>query len=182
MKRIVLLLVFIAVAGFPLCGGDMERKNSIGFQVSIPVTLLYAGEFDPGVYGLSVSAGWRRTLVQRRSYHVFMYTGIDASTAPVGSVVKIPFGFGIAVSLDPSGRLRYSALVYGAPGIALFRPAPLFHLEAGHLSTFSVVFPSGWLVEAGTGISWDINPVYSSTVAEYSRLSVPVVVGMGYAF
>jgi hypothetical protein len=174
MRRLFASIVCMSALAVS-AGADAAPRFGIDFSVSPQVGLAYAGSFDPGLSGvaLGVTPFFRPGLLR-------VEAGIEAGSSPLGWQVLAPIRAGVGFELAP---FTIEVLAEAAPGLALFRPAPLFAIGTGALARATWNAGPRFGVSASAGVRWTGCPAYVGyTGTPYSVLDIPLSVGVRWAF
>ena len=70
-----------------------------------------------------------------------------------------------------------------APGLALFRPAPLFLFAVGALGRLTWSMGPRFGITGSAGIRWTLCPAYAGyTGTDYSSIDIPLALGVRWTF
>jgi len=174
MKRLLASLA-CAAAVTAAAGASPAPRWGLDLSVSPQVGLAYAGNFDAGFSGLALAVGgfFQSDLLRTEA-------GLEAGTSPIGWQVLAPVRAGARFDLAP---IAIEALAEAAPGIALFRPAPLFVIGLGGTVRAAWNVTPGFALTAGAGLRWTACPAWVQyTGSAYSSLDVPLTLGVRWTF
>ena len=160
------LLTGVASAGAAPAGSQL----GLGFGVSPHAGILFAGAPDLGWSGVSMEAvlTWSEGMLH-------LEAGLEAGQSPIGWQVLAPVRAGARLVLPP---FTLEALAEAAPGVALFRQAPLFMIGVGALGR-GVWNPGPHFgVFVTLGARWTTSPAYAGYAGiAYSTLDVLIAIG-----
>jgi hypothetical protein len=174
MKRLLASLACAAAVAAAAAASPSPRWG-LDLSVSPQVGLAYAGTFDAGFSGLAlaVTPFFQSGLLRTEA-------GVEAGTSPIGWQVLVPIRAGVRLDLAP---FAVEALAETAPGIALFRPAPLFVIGLGGVVRAAWNVTPGFALTASAGLRWTGCPSWEGyTGSAYSSLDVPLTVGVRWTF
>lgn len=167
MKRIFFAVALACLASVSATALDL------GAALSVSPGLLYGGNWDPAIAGGSLSLD-----IRAGSPALAFRGGMECGIEGLGTQILVPLG--IERKLAGNGTITVGARVAVIPGLALFRPYPLF-LIGGEAGAYADWFWSGhWGVEFGLAARYLACPEYSSRVAPYSVFNLPVSVSARY--
>ena len=161
-KLALYFAALIAAQGMSLFAFDA------GVSLSVSPSPMYNGQWDPAVGGASVAVDAR---FPGRAFGARV--GLEAGVEGLGFQLLMPLRLERILWRD-GNRLSLSANVAVIPGLAMFRPAPLLMIGAGAGIGLSWYWSEAWGLEAEVGLRYGTCPEYSSRVAPYSVVTVPV--------
>jgi hypothetical protein len=169
MRIATAVLVISAALGAPMGAGALTAGADLG--VSPQLGLAYAGAWDPGYSGTAIeAAGFLVSGILQGE------AGVEAGGSPIGWQVLFPLRGGIRLSGPP---FTFEILGEAAPGMALFRPAPLFMIGAGAVAraVWQIIPALG--LYAGMGARFTLCPAYQGyTGRPYASLDLPASIGV----
>lgn len=176
MKVFFTLLFFVLL---PLLGfsetGKSFRDEGLGLSAGAVLMpgLFYADQFEPGYSGtglfFSARYDWKP---------VSLHATIEAAFSPIGAQILLPINVSKTLMTDYPLKIDVSGGVL--PGLALFKPYPLFVIggEAGF--NFHYALNASTALTVGVFIRVTTCPEYTKRVALYNSWDIPIKIGVDF--
>jgi hypothetical protein len=167
MKRRTILVPFVFALLVPLGALDF----GIGL-VAVP-GVAYGGVADPAFTGASAAFD-----VRFPYRAVSIRAGLESGISGIGAQLLAPLG--AEFSVRDIGPCAFSAYASVIPGLAMFRPGPLFMWGAEIGSSCSWFWSAHWGLDVRLGVRYLTCPEYSARVSRYDVVDVPVSAAIRY--
>jgi len=170
MRKIILSIALSCAALVSLPALDF------GAGLTLTPSLAYGNAWSPAIAGggLAVDARFSLPAVLGVSARVGLEAGIEGLGAQVVAPLRLEW------ALVRGDSLSVGASVGVLPGLALFRPSPLW-LIGGEMGAFAAWYwADSWGVEADLGLRYLTCPEYSARVAPYAVVNLPITVALRY--
>lgn len=170
MKRLLTALLFFLAAATTFAS---DYGISAGLRVDPSLT--YGSHFDPGMSG-----GGIRCLFRYTPGAFGADAGLEFNLSPLGTELIFPIGgiwtFAKVSDFDFGAKLRL------LPGLALFKPYPLFMIGAEAMACARWNLLPGFGIALEAGVSYKTCPEYNSRVADVSVLNIPILISAEWAW
>jgi hypothetical protein len=149
--------------------------HALDFSLALTAVpgVAYSGVVDPAFTGASAA------LEARLPYRsVSFRAGIEAGVSGLGVQLLAPVGVDRAfLNVGPCSFLAFASVI---PGLAMFKPRPLFMYGAEFGSSCSWYWSDHWGLDVRLGIRYLSCPEYSARVARYEVVDFPVSAAIRY--
>jgi hypothetical protein len=170
------LCLFLAGIAFPQEGprGDFELALGPG------ITYLYNHQLIFALSGAEIQFGYRWPFMDLGGNPMALTLRQRSKVFPLGISLDLLTGLSILFESPGNSPWEGEAGFYLSPGLALFRPFPLFGLGIGLNGGLSFRFSSSWALGLYGTIEYETNPTYSDRVSPYHHLGTQLGIRLSF--
>lgn len=168
-KKILALAAILAASAAAVSALDL------GLSISASPSPLYAWSWAPGMDGAALAIDLRKGF---RGFD--LRSGIEAGVSDIGTQLLFPIRLERGLWASSSGSPIVVAEAGVHPGLALFKPYPLFMVGAELGASCRWNLSPALSLEAGIALRYLTCPAYSALISDYEVVDVPLAVGIRY--
>jgi hypothetical protein len=164
--------IFYAIALASLTAVSATALD-LGASLSVSPGLIYNGNWDPAISGGSLSIN-----VRAGSPALAFRGGLECGIEGLGTQVLFPLG--IERTITGNETMTFGVRAAVIPGLALFRPYPLFMMGGEAGAYIDWFWNEQWGVEFDLAARYLACPEYSARVAPYKVFNLPTSISIRY--